>query len=128
MSLSPFDITKLLFTKDRKLTDEELEKDYSQWMINKILSCDQRLAIIVNELNKSLTNRMHYDFLYHVLPKSSNKYIPYLCKKPKEEKEINHISEYYSVNQSTAKLYHSLLSEEELKKINDFFDKRGLCK
>ena len=127
MALSPFDTMKLCFTKDKYLSDEELQ-GYAQWMMNKQLSCDQTLVFLAHELNKPMSDRMHYDCLYHGLPKMAKKYIPYLAKKPKEEKEIQYISEYYKVDLSTAKVYHTLLSREELDYIVEFNEKRGVLK
>ena len=126
-SFSPFDIMKLCFNKERYLTDQELE-GYSQWMMNKILSCHDLFCNAALLLNIPMTDRMHYDCLYHGLPKIDKMYIPYLAKKQAVEKDILNICEFYSVSYNVAKLYLELMSDEEKTQIKNFCEKKGKLK
>jgi len=131
MSLSPFDVMKMCFTKKPHLSNEELS-GYSQWMMGKIMSNDQSLVFLACELSKPMDDRMHYDCLYHGLPEIDNKgkgkYIPWNCTKPKKEQEIQYLMEHFQVNQTTAKMYHELISKEEMQYIIFFFENRGVKK
>ena len=129
MSLSPFDMMKNCFVKDKYLTDDELQ-GYTQWMMNKIISCDSTLCYLSFELSKPMTDRQHYDCLYHGLPhidnKGKGKFIQYLCSKPKKEQEVLYLMDYFQVGQSTAKNYREIISDDEMKKIIDFNVNRGI--
>jgi hypothetical protein len=128
LSYSPFDIMKLCFTKEHYLSDEELQ-GYSQFMMNKILSCDDKLCYLAASLNTPMTDRAHFDCLFYGLVKLAKpKYIPYLAAKPKVEKEIGYVSEFFSIDRNVAKQYLELMNEEEKKKIIDYFEKRGKLK
>lgn len=126
MAVSPFDAIKTIFNKN-KLQGEAITKDYSRWMLGKILSCDQQLAMLANELNNSFVdNQMHYDCCFYGIPKNPQKYIPYLAKKAAAEKEMKYIMDYYGVNQNIAKQYQLLISDAEKKTIAEFFENRGV--
>lgn len=123
--LSPFDISKNILQKQPKLSDEVIESDLNVWMTNLILSSDQNLCMIANELNKNgFTKKMVYDCLYYGIPKTS-KFIPYNAKKEKAEKEVQYLMEYFQCSQQTAKQYSVLISEEEKAEIVEYFEKRG---
>ena len=131
MSLSPFDTMNLCFTKTKYFSDEDFQ-GYTQWIMNKILSNDQTLCYLACELSKNISDRMHYDVLYYGLAtvnnKGKGKFIPWLCAKPKKEQEILYLMEYYNCNQTDAKMYREIISEEEMKKIVDFNVNRGVVK
>jgi hypothetical protein len=133
MSLSPFDVSKNLLNKDIHFTNDDL-KGYSAWMVNKIFSCHEQYAFIANALSRCgindgvsrVTDRMNYDCYFYLIPKNPKLYIPYSAKKPKAEKEIQYIMEYYQCNQNDAKTYHKLMSEADMKAITEYFENRGV--
>lgn len=129
MALSPFDFSTNILKKQARFEDDVIQKEYSQWMLNKIISCDQDNIFLANELNKcgNISNKMSYDAYYYYLSKTS-KFIKYLCKKPQTESEILHIMKYYQVNQNVAKQYREHLSDEEVKAIVDGYEKKGTKK
>lgn len=129
MALSPFDFSTNILKKQDRFDDDVIQKEYSQWMLNKIMSCDPDNIFLANELNKygNISNKMSYDTYYYYLKKSS-KFIKYLCKKPQTETEILHIMKYYQVNQNVAKQYREHLSDEEVKAIVDGYEKKGTKK
>jgi hypothetical protein len=128
MAVSPFDVVKSIFKKE-KLQGEPITKDYSKWMVNKIFSCDQQLAILANELNNEfVSNQMSYDCYFFGIPKNPSKYIPYLAKKAAAEKEMKYFMEYFGVNQNVAKQYQLLIGDDEKKTIAEFFENRGAKK
>lgn len=105
--------------------EEDFEREYSQFMINKFFSCDRQLAPLANLLNdRSVTNRMHFDFYFNLIPKGK-RWIKYNAKKQKADKEIKYVMEFYKCGLQAAKKYHQLISKEDMKLIKDFFEKRG---
>lgn len=106
-------------------TDEEL-KGYSQWMVARFLISEPLYAPVIAELNSSyiLSDRMHYDFLYHALPKM-NKFLKYNMKKEESEKNLKYLMEYFNVGLQQAKKYATLISTEEFDSIIEHFEHRG---
>ena len=123
-----FDYIKRIVNK--KAIDEPqdvFEKKYSPYMINRFFTSDRKLLMLVKEMNQNgVTKQMHFDFLDTIIPKS-NKFIKYNLKKLKVDKDIKYISDFYLVNTEVAKSYYKILkhNKEEMKKIRDFFEKRG---
>ena len=78
--------------KDFDTFDEQDQKNYSQYMVNRFISmCDVYIPAI-NEINKynQLTNKSHYDFCCNMLPKRKQyfKYIKKTKEIMKEDKSI----------------------------------------
>lgn len=125
--VSPFDVVKGILNKTR-LPDEDIN-NFSQWMVNKIFSCDRGTSLIANELNNQfVSNKMLYDCYYYGTPKCPNKYIPYNAKKAAADKELRYIMNYFNVNQNVAKQYQKLIGDDEKAFIVDYYEKRGVKK
>ena len=79
---SPFDYLKALFS-GADLTDDQL-KNYSSWMMTRILSCDIRLSPIVKQVNRfDLQGPKHYRVLLGFFA-GKNRYIKYQRKEKLE--------------------------------------------
>lgn len=127
MPASPFDIMKNILKKQPLMSDDDIKG--CQWMLNKCFSCDPSYAHIASNLNVSdMSDRMVYECYYYGLPKTPNKFISYLAKKPADEIENKYFMEYFGCSQETAKQYRQMISKDEKKYIIDFFTKRGLKK
>lgn len=125
--MTPFELVKNLQSKDKYLEDDELQ-GYSKWMVNKILACDPQLVHLIAEINTmDCTPREHYDICWYAVPKSK-KFIQYLLKKPKAEKDIVHLMTYFGCSQAVAKQYLELITPDELKYIVDVYEKQGVKK
>jgi len=106
-------------------SQEEFEKGYSQYMINRFFSCDKNLVILAKEMNRSgITNQMHFDFMDVAIPKSK-KFIKYNLKKAKKDQDLQYLCEFYKINMDRAREYMRLISEDEMKEVRAFFEKRG---
>jgi hypothetical protein len=126
-ALSPFDVSKNILKKEKRLDDTEIDK-MSVWMINRIFSNDDQFVFYANMINiPSVSNKMVYDFYYYGIPKSS-RYIPYSSKKTVIDEEIRYLMNYYECNLRIAKQYHKLLSKETMKEIVEYYTKRGVTK
>lgn len=113
--MNPFDVAKNI-SQDK--VEIELESDYTQFMINRIMSCSTDLVYLANEANKfvSVDNKTHYNFWFNVVHKKK-RYFKY----PKQEKfdfsVVDKIKDYYSMNQEQALECLNILSEEQVKYI-----------
>ncbi len=123
-------IKRLTNKKPIDETQDAFDKDYSPYMINRFFTCDRKLLMLAKEMNQStISKQMHFDFLDTVVPKS-NKFIKYNMNKTKADKDIQYICDYYQVNIELAKSYYKILKrkDDEMKKIVDFYEKRGTKK
>jgi ribulose bisphosphate carboxylase small subunit len=118
-------VERLTSKKEIEFTPEDFDREYSIFMINRVFSCDKGLAILANVLNQGhITDKMHFDFMDVVVPKGK-RWIKYSAKKAKKDKEIEYLMEHYGCSVQTARQYHRLISKEEMKEINNFFERRG---
>lgn len=122
-----FDIVNCLFDKNRP-TDEEIDKHCQQWMVANLLSCDLALVPVAEIITKSkMSNYECFEFLWNVLPKQK-KFIKYNATKAKEDRDVKYIMDFYKCSQKDAKSYRELISKDEMTKIIDFFENRGVKK
>ena len=118
MGISPFDLQKIIL---KKLTPPETLDGYSQWMINKIFSCDKQLCHFAKVADQmDMTNQEHFDFYYHGIPRS-NRWIKYLAKKPKDSEHLKMIADYFNCNLTCAAEYDKMIAKPEMKRIKELF-------
>ena len=102
------------------------EKSYPQYIINKFLSMRKDTLYFANEMNKyDLDKQLQYDFYFYSIPKKKRffKYTKYDA-----EENIKIVSDYFKVRIDVARRYLNFLSNEELQKIKDSFNKGGINK
>lgn len=116
MAVSPFEHSKIIM---KKLPKPENLDGYSQWMINKIFSCDKTFSHLARLADRlQMTNEEHFDFYYGAVPRS-NKFIPYLAKKKKVVDSVKMLAEHFEVNEYQAAQYLEMISKDELKNIKE---------
>ena len=105
------DITNSISNKNYLEPSEEFSKIYSQYRINLVFSMFPDTIAIVNEVNSmpNLSDRMHYDFLFHFIRK--NKRFGY--HKKTETEDTKYIAEAYSVGKTEAEEINKLLTDEQ---------------
>lgn len=125
MGISPFDIQKIIL---KKLTPPEDFAGYSQWMLNKIFSCDPQLCFFAKVADRlNMTNEEHFDFFYFGIPRS-NRWIKYLAKKEKETEHLRMIADHFGCNLTTASGYDKIISKDELKHIQDLYTHKQMIR
>ena len=100
--------------------DQEFERNYNPFMLNRGLSNNIGDVIWANELNihpTAYTKRMHHDFLFSVL-KQGRRYGKW-AKETKND-DIEALMEYYQIKRSEAESIIDLVSPEELEKSKSF--------
>lgn len=124
MANSPFDYAKSINNKkDYLMVGAVEEKEYTQYIVNKIFSSFPETILHANELNclPGLDNKYHYDYLMNAIPYAKSRYSPWV--KPKDDEDISAISEYYKLNKHKAKELTSILSREQKDKIKQILKK-----
>jgi len=94
----------------------DIDKDYNIFMVNRFFMHFPDTVFIANELNsREMSNKMHYDFLYHVVSKKKRFTKWY---KETNSKNLDLVRQYYECNEEKAKQYLSVLNNDDLENMN----------
>ena len=118
---------KAINTSKEKLMDsedEQWEKKYLPYIVNKCLAPFQDTIFLVNEMNMNhqIDKKLQFDFLLNTL-RTRNRYTPWL--KAKKEKDLECVKEYYGYGNEKAKSALNILNNEQIKTIKDSLNKGG---
>ena len=126
MATSPFDITKSLTqTKDDLYTTEEVfNKEYTPFMINRIMSNSPATALFANAMNTGvLDKKLQYDFYRFGIPKTRG-YTKYIKKDASEfnQEHIDYICSSLHVSLKRGIELYGLIGPDA---VQAELDKRG---
>jgi hypothetical protein len=112
---SPFDITKSLTqTKDDISSNEGFEKDYTPFMINRILSNSGQTALFADAMNQCshLDKKLQYDFYRFGIPKTKS-YTKYIKKDSTDinQEHLDYICRKMNVSLVRAIEMYSIIGE-----------------
>jgi len=124
--MSPFEfVNSINYSKKNIMVDEETEKCYKGYIVNRSLSNFSDTIMLANEMNfyYHLDNKLQYDFLRQIVRKRKR-------WKPKEKKEkmnedLETIKEYYCYSTSKARDVQCLHSEEQIKSMKNALNRGG---
>jgi len=93
--------------------DNDLEKEYPPFIINKCMSGFMDTVLIANEMNihSELPKKMQYDFFINIV-RPKKRFSPWLRKEKIDTLEL--VKKYYHYNDEKARSALKLLSEEQL--------------
>lgn len=123
--MSPFDfLNSINDTKINLIVDDETEKEYSAYMVNRGLSYFIDTALLANEMNRNahLDGKLQYDFLMSMVRKRKR-----FSKwdKPDTEEYIENVKTYYGYSAEKARSVIKLLSKDQLEHIRAATTVRG---
>lgn len=104
------------------------EKLYPRFPVSRSLSYSMDAILLVNELNirgltqHDITNKMHYEFLLHVLPKKK-RYGKW--EKPEITDDAKVLMEVYGYSFEKAKEAASVLTKDQIEKLKSSLSKGG---
>jgi hypothetical protein len=118
---------KAINTSKEKLMDsedEQWEKKYPAYIINKCLAPFQDTIFLVNEMNMNhqTDKKLQFDFLLNTL-RTRQRYTPWL--KAKKEKHLECVKEYYGYSNEKAKSVLSLLTPDQIEQLKHRIYKGG---
>ena len=104
--------------------DEDWEKKYPPFIVNKCVAPFPDTIMLVNEINQlpHLDKKLQFDFLINSL-RPRKRYTPWL--KAMKLENLEYVKEYYGYNNEKARSALKLLSDEQIKAIKSSLDKGG---
>lgn len=108
-------------TKEDLSEKDTFNSDYNSFMINRALAQSQDNLYIANEMNKLyyLPKEMQYKFLLNIVIKKK-RYAKW--SKKSVDKDILNVSQYYKVSIEKAQDYLKILSDEQLREIENILN------
>ena len=104
--------------------DEQWEKKYSPFIINKCLAPFQDTIMLVNEINQlhHLDKKLQYDFLLNSL-RTRKRFAPWV--KATKLENLEYVKEFYGYNNEKAKVALDILTDEQISAIKQKMNKGG---
>jgi hypothetical protein len=104
--------------------DEEWEKKYPPFIVNRCLSPFPDTIQLVNEINQlhHLDKKLQFDFLINSL-RPRKRYEPWM--KAKKLENLEYVKEFYGFSNVKAKAALDILSEEQISAIKQKLNKGG---
>ena len=104
--------------------DEEWEKKYPPFIVNKCLSPFPDTIQLVNEINQlpHLDKKLQFDFLINSL-RPRKRYSPWM--KAKKLDNLEYVKEYYGYSNEKAKTALEILNDEQISAIKKKLNKGG---
>ena len=123
--MNPFKyLNEINYGKRNIMVDEETEKAYVPFVINRSLSYFPDTVALANEMNRygHLESRLQFAFLINTIRKRKrfSKWI-----KPEIEHDVDVVKEYYGYSNEKTRQILPLLSPSQIKEIKDKVSKGG---
>ena len=113
-------------TKERLLDseDEQWEKKYAPFIVNKCVAPFPDTLMLVNEINQlhHLDKKLQFDFLLNSL-RTRKRYAPWM--KAKKLKNLEYVKEFYGYNNEKAKAALEILDDDQISAIKNKLNKGG---
>lgn len=123
--MNPFDyLNSINYSKQDLMVDDETEKAYNAFLVNRGLSYFQDTVLLANEMNKNhhIDHRLQYDFLRGVIRKRKR-----FSKWAKKDQVANVevIKEYYGYSDAKAESVVDLISSDQIDMMKAKLSKGG---
>lgn len=123
--MNPFDyLNSINYSKQDLMVDDDTEKAYNAFLVNRGLSYFQDTVLLANEMNKNhhIDHRLQYDFLRGVIRKRKR-----FSKWAKKDQVANVevIKEYYGYSDAKAESVVDLISSDQIDMMKAKLSKGG---
>ena len=113
-------------TKERLMDteDEEWEKKYPPFIVNKCLAPFQDTILLVNEMNQypNVDKKLQFDFFINSL-RPRKRFTPWV--KANKLDDIEYVKEFYGYNNEKAKVALTILNDDQIATIKQKLNKGG---
>ena len=112
-------LPSILQTKEYALLNDQDERSYPAFMVNRGLSYHRDTVLIANEMNRfhSLDNKLQYDFLLNIVRAQKRPYSKWFKKG--SDSDLEAIKEYYGYSDSKAYEALKILNDAQIAYIKD---------
>ena len=109
------------------MVDDDAEKGYAPFMVNRGLSYFQDTVLLANEMNMNshLDHRMQYDFLRTSI-RQRKRFSKWMKKTTPAKVEV--IKEYYGYSDNKAQAVEDLISDDDIKHMKSVLSQGGKSK
>lgn len=120
-----FDILNNITNGKQPIINEDNEKDYNPYMINRFLSGSMDCVLYANEMNQRhfLDKKIQFDYLFHSIRKTK-RFSKFLKAETSEDLEL--VKTYYNYNNERAREALKILTTEDLDQIRESLSTGGL--
>ena len=119
-------LNSINYTKEALMDteDEQWEKKYPPFIVNKCLAPFQATIMLVNEINQlhHLDKKLQYDFLLNSL-RTRKRFAPWV--KATKLENLEYVKEFYGYNNEKAKVALDILTDEQISAIKQKMNKGG---
>jgi hypothetical protein len=122
--MNPFDIVKDLSNEKKGIINEENEKEYLHYIVNKAFSYYVDTALLANEMNMNphLDKRQQYDFYFNAV-RPRKRYSKW--HKREVTPELQAIADFFRCSIPKAKVASSILTSVEKEEILKLFESKN---
>jgi hypothetical protein len=117
-------LNEIMWSKSElDFNDCEINKEYNIYIINSFLSMIEIYLPLINmvNMNPMPSKKDHYNFLRFSLPKQRHKIVYIKKTKEDDEETTKLIAEYYEVSIREAKLYKTLMKQDNINNIVNIY-------
>jgi hypothetical protein len=125
----PFDyVNEILYGKKELIVDEQSEKDYVPFIVNRALSYHFDCILYSNEMNlrPSLDKKMQNSFLINTIRSKKRPFAKWV--KTEKSEDLECVKKYFHFSDEKAKEALRLLSDEQIQQIKEETEIGGLRK
>jgi hypothetical protein len=119
-----FDYLKALTDGNENLDfdNDEIEKNYQPYMINRFISMCDLYVPIVNEINKyDIPKKAHFQYFFSILPKRKQFFNYIKKKKDLNENQKIILCNYFQIGKKEVDEYIRLLDESQIEEILEIY-------
>lgn len=124
---NPFDyVNSILQNKKKMIVDEQTEKEYTPFLVNRSLSYHKDCIIYANEMNRRhfLDKKLQFDFLINTVRSQKRPFAKWV--KSEKNEDLIAVKAYFKFSDLRAAEALKLLKPEEIEKIKQEMNTGGI--
>ena len=126
---NPFDyVNQILYGKKNLIVDEQTEKNYNPFIVNRSLSYHYDCVLYANEMNRRhfLDKKLQNSFLINTVRSRKRPFAKWVKSEKSEDLEC--VKKYFNYSEMRAREVLLLLSEDQIQQIKEKTESGGLRK
>jgi hypothetical protein len=127
--MTPFDfINAIMQSKKNLIVDEETEKEYVPFIVNRGLSFHRDCLLYANEMNRHhfIDKKLQHDFLINTVRSKKRPFVKWA--KPEKSDDLECLKTVYQFSDSKAREAARILSKEQIQQLKEKTQTGGLRK